>query len=191
VPQVQSLRIRLAQHFPAAELSRRTRFAKAARQTLGRFAYWRSNGDSLDAVYYVYVLRSLQAIAGSTLAADRAMRALEECRNRARFRRDRTRSFEWLATGQGLKQLIHQDLLGEWDREKDFWTNTSQLRRMEGIVSNISGPQAGEIEVDGGMKAFFVPGAAGLQYGRSQNVRVKFYLGFSYEGLRAWSVEAV
>jgi hypothetical protein len=56
-------------------------------------------------------------------------------------------------------------------------------------VSHISGPQAGEIEVAGGMKAFFVPGVAGLQYGRAQNVQVKFFLGFSYEGLRAWSVE--
>lgn len=58
-------------------------------------------------------------------------------------------------------------------------------------MSNIGGPQVGEIEVAGGMKAFFVPGVAGLQYGRAQNVPVKFYLGFSYEGLRAWSVEAI
>jgi hypothetical protein len=42
-----------------------------------RVAYWRSNGDSLDAIYYIYVLHSLQAISGSTLAGDRAMRAQE------------------------------------------------------------------------------------------------------------------
>jgi len=154
-----------------------------------RVAYWRSNGDSLDAVYYIYVLHSLQAIAGSTLAGDRALRALEECRNRARFRRDSTRSFEWLGVGQGLKQLVHQDMLGEWDREADFWAKTGQLRRSEGVVSSISGPQAGEIELAGGLKAFFVPGVAGLVFGRGQNVRVTFFLGFSDEGLRAWSVE--
>jgi tetratricopeptide (TPR) repeat protein len=153
-----------------------------------RVAYWRSNGDSLDAIYYIFVLHSVQAIAGSTLSGDRAMRALEECKNRARSRRDRTRSFEWLGTGQGLRQLVHQDMLGEWDREKDFWTNTSQLRRLEGVVSRIRGPQAGEIALAGGLKAFFVPGAAGLAFGRAQNLRVKFFLGFSYEGLRAWSV---
>jgi tetratricopeptide (TPR) repeat protein len=155
-----------------------------------RVAYWRTNGDSRDAIYYIYVLHSLQAIAGSTLATDKANRALEECKNRARFRRDRTRSFEWLGTGQGLKQLIHQDMLGDWDRDKDFWSKTSSLRRLEGVVSDIKGQQAGEIELAGGLKAFFVPGAAGLAFGRAQNVRVSFYLGFSYEGLRAWSVGA-
>jgi hypothetical protein len=155
-----------------------------------RVAYWRSNGDSLDSVYYVYVLHSLQAISGSTLSADRAMRALEECRSRARFRRDRTRSFEWLSKGQGLKQLVHQDLLGEWDREKDFWGNIAQLRRLDGVVSNVSGQQAGEIEVASGLKAFFVPGTAKVPVGRALNIRVTFFLGFSYEGLRAWSVEA-
>jgi tetratricopeptide (TPR) repeat protein len=156
-----------------------------------RVAYWRSNGDSLDAIYYIYVLHSIQGIAGSRLAADRATRALEECRDRARFRRDRTRSFEWLGIGQGLRQLVHQDMLGDWDREKDFWANTSQLRQLEGLVSKIKGEHAGEIELADGQKAFFVPGMAGLTFGRSQNIRVKFFLGFSYEGLRAWSVQTV
>lgn len=156
-----------------------------------RVAYWRANGDSTESTYYSYVLQALQSVGGSALAGDRATRHLEECRNRVRFRRERTRSFEWLGTGQGLKQLVHQDLLGEWNRELDFWGNTSQLRRLEGVVSSISGPHAGEIEVPGGLKAFFVPGVAGLVSGRAQNARVTFFLGFSYEGLRAWSVEAV
>jgi tetratricopeptide (TPR) repeat protein len=153
-----------------------------------RISYWRMNGDSLDAIYYTYILHSVQAIAGSTLAGDKAMRALEECRNRARNRRDRTRSFEWLGNGHGLKQLVHQDALGDWDREKDFWSNTGSLRQLEGIVSDYKGPQAGEIELSGGQEAFFVPGAADLD-ARSLNTRVRFFLGFSYEGLRAWSVE--
>jgi hypothetical protein len=96
-----------------------------------------------------------------------------------------------LGLGQGLKQLVHQDMLGEWDRENDFWAKTSQLHRLEGVVSNINGPQAGEIELAGGQMAFFVPGVAGLVFGRAPNTRVRFFLGFSYEGLRAWSVETV
>ena len=156
-----------------------------------RVVYWRANGDTIDSVYYLYVLHAVKAIEGSSLAGDRALRYLEECRNRVRFRRDRTRSFEWLGTGRGLKQLVHQDLLGEWNREFDFWQNTNQLRRLEGVVSSISGPHAGEIEVSGGMKAFFVPGLSDIVHGRGQNVRVSFFLGFSYEGLRAWSVTLV
>lgn len=153
-----------------------------------RVAYWRANGDSMESVYYSYALQAVQAIGGSRLAGDRATRLLEECRNRARYRRDRTRSFEWLGSGSGLRQLVHQDMLGEWSRDLDFWRSTDQLRRVGGVVASISGPHAGEIEVEGGLKAFFVPGVTGLTYGRDQNARVTLFLGFSYEGLRAWSV---
>jgi hypothetical protein len=156
-----------------------------------RVGYWKSNGDSLDAVYYLYVFYSLQAISGSVLAVDKALRALEECRNRTRFRRYRTWSYEWLGLGKGLKQLVHQEQLGEWDRGADFWKDATLLRRIEGVVSFISGPQAGEIEFAGGLKAFFVPGVAGLSAARSENIAVSFLLGFSYDGPRAWSVEQV
>jgi hypothetical protein len=64
-----------------------------------RVAYWKSNGDSLDAVYYLYVLHALALINGSVLSEDHAIAALEECQSRARFRRDRPRSFEWLGSG--------------------------------------------------------------------------------------------
>ena len=99
------------------------------------------------------------------------------------------KNFTAFGLGLGMKQLIHQDMLGEWDREKDFWSKTSQLRQLEGVVANVKGPQAGDIELAGGLKAFFVPGQD-FSYGHAENVRVKFYLGFSYEGLRAWSVQA-
>jgi tetratricopeptide (TPR) repeat protein len=154
-----------------------------------RVAYWRASGDSMDAVYYSYVLQAVQSLKGSTLAGDRAVRLLEESRNRARYRRDRTRGFEWLGIGDGLQQLVHQDMLGEWDADADFWANAGKLRRVQGLVSSISGPHAGEIEVPGGMRAFFVPGVAGLDYSRDKNIRVTFFVAFSYEGLRAWSVE--
>ncbi len=58
-------------------------------------------------------------------------------------------------------------------------------------MSSISGPQAGEIELAGRLKAFFVPGLARMSRSRSENVRVAFFLGFSFDVPRAWSVETV
>jgi tetratricopeptide (TPR) repeat protein len=156
-----------------------------------RVAYWKSNSNSLEAVYYLFVLYSILAVNGSTLSVEKAERALDECRTRSRYRRRRTWSYEWLGTGTGLKQLVHQDQLRGWDLQTNFWSNPTILARVSGLIGRISGPQAGEIELKSGLKAFFVPGISGHSLGRSENQSVSFFLGFSYDGLRAWAIKDV
>jgi len=154
-----------------------------------RVAYWASNTDTLDANYYLYVLHMLLAINGSTVAIDQATRTMERCREKSRYISDRTWSYEWLGNESGLKQLVHHSRLGDWDRTQRFWQDTSSLSRVKGLISTINGPQAGTIELTVGIKAFFVPGVSGHSAGRSENAPVTFFLGFSYDGLRAWSVQ--
>ena len=156
-----------------------------------RVAYWVSNTDTLEANYYLYVLYMLLAFKGSTVAVDQAIRILERCREKSRYRRDKTISYEWLGKASELKQLVHRDRLGGWNPEKRFWQNTSPLVRVKGVISKINGPQAGAIELPIGVTAFFVPGVSGHSAGRSENTSVTFFLGFSYDGLRAWSVQDV
>ena len=156
-----------------------------------KVAYWHANSDSLESAYYLFILHVIKAFEGSSLAHDNANRLLEECRTRSRSRRNRTKSFEWFAQGEGLKQLVHQDVLGQWDRDEQFWSDPSPLDRLEGVVGHIRGPEAGEIEITSGLKAFYVPGTANHYKGETENRRVNFYLGFSYEGLRAWKVKLV
>lgn len=152
-----------------------------------RVTYWKINTSSLDSAFYLYALQQVQAINGSILAAADAERSLEASRALSRFRRDRTRSFEWLGTGDSIDSLVHQSNLGEWNGE--FWSDVSLLRRVEGRVSSIDGPQKGTIEIPGGGIAFFVPGRSSIASGRDDNARVTFFLGFSYDGPRAWAVE--
>jgi len=154
-----------------------------------KVAYWRANSESLEPAYYLYVLYALKALDGYILARDEAERVLEECRSRSRFRRNRTRSFEWIGKGEGLARLVHVDRLGEWDRDADFWKDTESLERVGGVVAKITVPEAGIIETEGGLRAFYVPAKAGHHKGTSENSRVTCFLGFSYEGPRAWSVQ--
>jgi tetratricopeptide (TPR) repeat protein len=159
-----------------------------------KLVYWKASSGTLEPAYYLYVFYALKTIpsaafAGSTLARDQTKRALEECRALARNRRKRTTSFEWLGPGEGLRRLVHQERLGTWDRGTDFWTDTSALERIGGVISRIRGPEAGEIEIAGGLTAFFVPGRSGHSKGRSENSPVTCFLGFSYDGLRAWTVQ--
>lgn len=172
---------------------RRSRHPLMLEAAIEKVAYWKANGDSLDATYYLYVLYTLSALEGSAGAIDYAIRNLDECKARARFRRNRDKSFEWLGRGQGLQRLVHHSLLGEWDREADFWTNPAPLDRIEGRITKWDGPQAGRIEIAWNLSAFFVPAKGKRDGDRSfqradVSRRVTFYLGFSYDGLRAWEV---
>ena len=149
--------------------------------------YWRSEPGVVDAAYYAYVLNALLAMDGSRLASQRYGQCLEECRELTRFRRNRDRSYEWVGEGTGIGRLVHVSRLGEWDRESRFWENTGPLKRVSGRVSRINGPQAGQVELAGGIEAFFVPARSGFSMG-SENTPVSTFLGFSYDGPRAWNV---
>ena len=151
-----------------------------------RVSYWKTNTGALDASYYLYVLHVLRAFAGSTQGAADAERALDECRALARFRRDRTRSFEWIGPGDGIGALIHQSRLGDW--VDDFWESADALVRLDARVGRIDAPQKGLVELSGGVEAFFVPAKSRVQVGRDENVPVTCYVGFSYDGPRAWDV---
>ena len=154
-----------------------------------RVSYWKANSLEIDAVYYVYVLYALQAIEGSVLALPPMKENIEECRRRARLRPNRTGSFEWVGPGQRLQRLVHYSELGSWDSSQDFWENSKCLSRLKGTIVSLSGPEAGLVELSSGMRAFFVPGKSGHMRGRDENRLVTFFLGFSYDGPRAWEVQ--
>ena len=156
-----------------------------------KIAYWQANTGSIDATYYMYVLNAILALEGSVLAAGSVNQYLDECRTRARLRRNRTISFEWVGPGVGLSRLIHHSRLGDWNRSSDFWENVQPLSEVPGRIATIRGSEAGFIEVADGLSAFFVPAKGGYARGRSENQAVQLYLGFSYDGLRAWDVKLI
>jgi hypothetical protein len=170
---------------------RRSKFPPTVDAILERIGYWKMNSGSLDALYYLYVLYALQAIEGSAVALDETNRYQEECRKQARQRGNRTKSFEWFGTGTGIQRLIHHSDLGPWLPDKDFWQDDRQLAHIAGRIARIDAPQSGYIELESGLRAFFVPARGGYSRNQSENVRVQCYLGFSYDGLQAWGVDAL
>jgi tetratricopeptide (TPR) repeat protein len=167
---------------------RRAQPPMALDHVIERVSYWRANSFEIDPVYYLYILYTLKAMDGYVLALDPLKENLDECRRRARLRPNRTGSFEWIGPGQGLRQLVHYTELGDWSDEQDFWEGSARLCRIKGTIISISGPEAGLIEVRGGVRAFFVPGKSGHSRGRDENRAVDCFLGFSYDGPRAWEV---
>jgi tetratricopeptide (TPR) repeat protein len=169
---------------------RRTATPPSVESVIERVAYWRAASNSLDSIYYLYIFHVLLAIDGFSIHKVDAEKFIEDCSRIAQNRTNRTRSFEWLGPGSGVSCLRHHSLLGAWNRDKEFWENYKVLERCEGIIDFIAERhQAGKIELSCGLKAFFVPGRSGHFKGRSEGQRVSFYLGFSYDGLRAWEVK--
>ena len=169
---------------------RRATTPPSVERVIERVTYWRANSDSLDAVFYLYVMHALLCIDGLVTARDAVTRFVEESRQKGRFRRNRTASSEWLGGGRDLRRLVHHSQLGEWNQDKQFWRDSRRLERVDGRIARISGPQAGELELTSGLKAFFVPGRGNFTRGQDENRQVSFFLGFSYEGLRAWEVKS-
>lgn len=169
--------VRLASNTPSIE------------SVIERVVYWRANTTALDATYYLYVLKAIQAIEGSNLALDEALRYREECSRKAQFLRNRTISFEWLGCQTGIRALVHHSSLGQWLRDEDFWERVEPLARVSGRIAEIKTPQSGSIELACGLTAFFVPAKGNYSRGHSENRLVTFHLGFSYDGLRAWTVK--
>jgi tetratricopeptide (TPR) repeat protein len=167
---------------------RRSSFPLSIDSIIEKVTYWRANSGTQDASYYLYILYSLQAIGGSVLALQNALRFIEESKVKARLRRNRTKSFEWYGSGNGVSALVHHGQLGDWDVDKEFWSNTLPLLRLSGRVSKYDSDQSGEIEVEGGLPAFFVPVRSGFTRSTAINSPVTLYLGFSYDGPRAWDV---
>ena len=157
-----------------------------------RLTYKRNQRATIDTLYYLYIVKYLQADTGIGQAVNEARLMIEECARMAATLPHRTRSFEWLGKGTGITALVHRSALGSWSTKSEFWSDTEPLRTTTGSISRIRGPASGEIELANGLKAFFVParGRDGDGYlpNRDLGKRVKFFLGFSYDGLRAWSI---
>jgi len=158
---------------------------------LEKVGYWWSNTNSIEAVFYLYVLNTLLALEGSPFATSDALKAQDECRSMARFRKNSKRCIEWLREGKGIQSLCHQSQLENWGI--NFWDSSaeSQLVRTEGRIASIDAPQQGKVEFGGGLLAFFVPALGDFHHGRDENRRVSMFLGFSYEGPRAWQVKSL
>jgi hypothetical protein len=152
-------------------------------------SYWASESTARDALYYDYVLSVLQVFAGRNSIAPQAIRKIERCRERASSFGNRKFSYEWLRHGTGLGALVHySELPSSWDRNSAADT-PSVLLRVPARIARISSPQSGVLRLSaGGLDAFFVPALAGALRSRHENAQVDAVLGFSYDGLRAWSV---
>lgn len=167
----------------------------------------------LEVAYYLYCLLSIQTIdegkAIDTNKINKINQFQKFCKDVARkLSLRRTASFEWLGKNKedGLEQLVSRDKLGDITARREFFKDISGLREVSGVIKSVgsgtdgSERKIGEIELENNpsLKAFFIPIHGGYimmdgiekkcSFDNTNNIntRVKFFLGFSYDGLRAY-----
>ncbi|MEH0818553.1 P-loop NTPase [Micromonospora sp. CPCC 205714] len=142
--------------------------------------------DSLEASYYLYVLHFMRWRRGEEFNQDRIRAHMDTTDKRARYA-NRQWSYEWVGRSPDWCPLAHFSELGEW--ANGFWNHPQPLDRVAGVIQEIEGPERGWVRIgDGRLRALFRPRDK-FRRGRDEYAYVDFFLGFSYEGLRAWEVE--
>lgn len=90
--------------------------------------------------------------------------------------------------------IVNISSIGEWNRKVGFIENPdkSKLIKLKGIVARYNRAQEGFIEVENcGLQVFYQPGKAGHFSTDVNKTKVEFYLGFNYNGARAFEVKNI
>ncbi len=169
----------------------RTAESSTVERVAEQLANKRLQNPSVDTTFYLYIMKFLELESGDLVAKSQVSSLIEDCAREAQGLSRTSSSFEWLGNDTGLGGIVHVSTLGEWNPEEGFWSNPSQLKRVRGHIARFRNQGSGEIELPSGLRVFFAPSRGAVQGGYvSQDLgrEVEFYLGFSYDGLRAWSV---
>lgn len=159
---------------------------------------WSTYGDALQAHYYLFIFHFIKWYKGLTTDTSNIRRHLDKINKTDSSQKW---SHEWLAKfdGNNACGLVAHNELGIWAETEDghkFFDQHDSLLRITGVVTDIKTARSGIITIystgasqasQGKMEAFFVPGTDFIK-GRDESSIVNAYIGFSYNGLRAWMV---
>lgn len=162
-------------YFHVARLSR-----NSIGDTITKLMRWKANSNSLESLFYLYILQVIRAFDGFTDSYISATKLIEECKARSGGKKA---IFEWLGNGDGLKRVLEDKEVR--DQKKN---NKDNRLLIEGTFSKYIHNGYGIISVSCGQNyfdVFFTPSKANKITQNELNKTLQFYLGFSYDGLRA------
>ena len=148
---------------------------------------WVSITDSVDAHYYRFVLKFIQSMNGSTLAEGELPKLLRELKQKAATQYNRTVPQHWLTkNGQGISALVTNNR-----NRKNAIPEEEMADMLLPLVGRISNNYVNDSHAYiswRGVEVYFNPSATKGEISKINiGQRVKFGLGFSYDGPRAYN----
>lgn len=148
--------------------------------------------DAIDTHYYLYILHYLLTLVENKPFEVAVEAEVRECKRLAARSRYRDYGYEWLGNQTIGCPLVHFSELGQWDARTHNYppAGASKLRVLRGVIDQIEGPERGWIRLGEKLRAFFPPRGDFTQSEHAGR-QVQFYLGFTYDGLRAYGVRPI
>lgn len=145
--------------------------------------------EAVDPHYYSYILNCILTLTENKPFEDVVLSGVRECHRLTVRSRYREYGYEWLGKQSVGCPLVHFSELGQWDPRTHNYPpdGASKLRVLRGVIDRIEGPERGWIRLGEKLRAFFPPRADFTQSEHAGR-QVSFYLGFTYDGLRAYGV---
>ena len=155
-------------------------------EALQKLDAWKKIGDNFESYYYYFILTCIKAIEGSSRAESSITILQEELKNKTAHMPNNRVIYEWLGEGRGVGRLINAYVDDNGKKKKKSVEEIEEAAcYLEGRISKYSSDRSARIRAYN-MDVFFNPSNQAKQSTVGDIFKkVKFILGFSYDGLRA------
>lgn len=153
---------------------------------------WEFQKPSLDTAYYLMCLFGVQAINGVKSGVDNYEKYQKKVLERINTPYSKVFCLEWAGSTDTSAILINHQQLGTWVRDQQFFeVKPTNLLRLKGKVIKYLSRMQGFLEIESvGLQVMYQPGLCNhFSDDAQKGTKVEFYLGFNYDGARAFQVE--
>lgn len=154
---------------------------------ISRLERWAVRSNSPDPHFYLFALHFLRWHSGIEENGERVIAHCKQATNLTLVNPLRGHSFEWLGlpSNDNPCNLVNNWQVGDLDVVNE---SSKDLVRVSGVISKFDSPRRARIRIHSTIPdVFFVP--RDFFSGKDEGEFVTFFLGFTYEGLRAHTVE--
>lgn len=152
---------------------------------------WEFQKPTLDTAYFLMCLFAMQAINGVKSGVDNYEKYQKKVSERINSIYSKVFCVEWVGNTNDKSTLINNRQIGKWVRDKQFFdTEPTNLLRLKGKVVKYLSRTQGFIEIENvGIQVMYQPAHCNHYSDDAQKgTKVGFYLGFNYDGARAFEV---
>jgi hypothetical protein len=153
---------------------------------------WEFQKPSLDTAYYLMCLFGIQSISGVKSGIDNYEKYQKKVSDRINTTYSKVFCIEWAGNINNSAALINNKQVGKWVRDRQFFDrDPNNLLRLKGKVIKYLSRTQGFIEIENiGIQVMYQPALCNhFSDDAQKGTKVELYLGFNYDGARAFEVK--
>ncbi|MGN7885412.1 hypothetical protein [Dyadobacter sp. 22481] len=161
---------------------------------INKMEEWDFDHPSLKTAFYLMCLYGVQAVTGIPSGHINYDKSREVVQKREKpYTYSKVFCPEWIGWANEDLSLVNHRLVGKWSREQQFFENPTGLKRVQAKVIRYVDRNKGYLEIESsGLQVLYQPGKINHYSDDAQKqTLVDCYVGFNYDGARAFDVKNV